>query len=154
VKRDGLECVRCHILGTEGIGDPHKEHAPTRLLLNRADDAQEKQGHGLLDWRTFPGAGANKVGECELVGVQHAQQPGQGAQGLVLAGADQECLDTMERVFGPILAEGSSQSPIRQRAYILRRHIGLHHVHWRDDIAALHRKIGYALAHFGAHIVG
>ena len=86
------------IFGTESIVDPQKEQSPAGALLNLADDAQEKPGQRLLDRRTLPGTGAEKIGQREFVGVRQPQQTRECAQGFVLAGADHQRFDTIECV--------------------------------------------------------
>ena len=96
VQRNRFEGAGCHIFGTESIVDPQKEQAPAGALLNLADDVQEKQGQRFLDRRTVPGTGAEKIGECEFVGMGQPQQARERAQGLVLAGTHQEGFDPIE----------------------------------------------------------
>jgi len=98
VKGDRFQGMRGDILGTEGIVNAQKEQPPACALLNLGQGAQEEQREGALNGCTLPGARAEKVGKGEMVGVGHTQQAREGAQGLVLAGANQERLDAIECV--------------------------------------------------------
>src|SRR2546428_658910 len=100
------------IFATERVVDLEEHELPAGARLNLNDQLQEITRDCLLECLVIPGAFAEEIGQRELVGVRQARQSGQVSQRLVFAGADQQCLDKIERV--PLLSRRKCEQQRQQ----------------------------------------